>query len=181
MTERDLIPASPSAADYERSGTHAAPLSATADPIALFGDWLAEAHKTEPNDPNAVTVATVDEEGLPDARMVLLKGVDARGFVFYTNTGSAKGLQLAAHPKACLLFHWKSLRRQLRVRGAVEPATELEADAYFATRARVSQIGAWASDQSRPLDSHAALEARVADVAARFGDGPIPRPPLWSG
>ncbi len=180
MSPSDLIPPSPSEDDYADAPAHE-PLATEVDPIAQFADWLAEAHKTEPNDPNAVTVATVDDDGLPDARMVLLKGVDERGFVFYTNTHSAKGGQLAAHPKACLLFHWKSLRRQVRVRGVVEGATEAEADAYFATRARVSQIGAWASEQSRPLESRHALEKRVAEYGLKFGVSPVPRPPFWSG
>lgn len=180
MSDRDLIPPSPSEADYAGAAEQE-PLPSVADPIALFTQWLAEADKSEPNDPNAVTVSTVDDDGMPDARMVLLKGVDERGFVFYTNTGSAKGRQLAAHPKACLLFHWKSLRRQVRIRGEVERATEAEADAYFATRARVSQIGAWASEQSRPLESRMALEKRVAEYGLKFGVSPIPRPPFWSG
>jgi pyridoxamine 5'-phosphate oxidase len=127
-----------------------------------------------------MTLATVDADGLPDARMVLLKDVDARGFVFYTNLDSAKGLQLAGAPRAALLFHWKSLRRQVRVRGPVEAVTEAEADAYFAGRARHSQIGAWASDQSRPMASRQVLEDRVAEYEQRF-PGPAPRPPRWAG
>jgi pyridoxamine 5'-phosphate oxidase len=151
------------------------------EPLALFGDWLREAERREPNDPNAVALATVDTNGLPDARMVLLKSFDPRGFVFYTNLESAKGRELAATPKAALLFHWKSLRRQVRVRGPVEPVTAEEADAYFATRPRDSQIGAWASDQSRPMEGSFALQRRVAEQAARFGLGEVPRPPHWSG
>jgi len=177
----ELIPPSPSAADYELGDRTEAPMPSVADPVALFAEWLAEADKSEVNDPNAVTVATVDADGLPDARMVLLKDVDHRGFVFYTNLHSAKGRQLSAHPQACLLFHWKSLRRQVRARGAIEPVSEAEADAYFATRARHSQIGAWASDQSQPLESHFALEKRVAEFALKFGVGAVPRPPHWSG
>ncbi|MFS8037084.1 pyridoxamine 5'-phosphate oxidase [Xanthobacter sp. AM11] len=151
------------------------------EPFRLFSDWLEEAGKSEPNDPNAMTLATVDPDGLPDARMVLLKGLDARGFVFFTNTGSAKGRELAATPKAALVFHWKSLRRQVRVRGPVEQVSDAEADAYFATRPRLSQIGAWASTQSRPLEGRFALEAAVAAATARYGLGTVPRPPHWTG
>ncbi len=151
------------------------------EPLALFQRWFADAQAQEINDPNAMAVATVDADGLPDCRMVLLKGVDERGFVFYTNTSSAKGRELFGQPKAALLFHWKSLRRQVRVRGRVEPAGVEEADAYFASRARGSQIGAWASDQSAPLASRALLEDKVAALERRFGEAPVPRPPHWSG
>ncbi|MDQ3126254.1 MAG: pyridoxamine 5'-phosphate oxidase [Pseudomonadota bacterium] len=151
------------------------------EPIGLFVAWLQDATRTEPNDPNAMALSTVDADGAPDSRMVLLKDVDARGFTFYSNRESAKGLALDAHPRAALLFHWKSLRRQVRVCGAVEPVTAAEADAYFASRARESRIGAWASDQSRPLDSRAALEAAVAREAARFEGGEVPRPERWTG
>jgi pyridoxamine 5'-phosphate oxidase len=151
------------------------------DPFALFADWLKEATAKELNDPSAMALATVDEEGLPDLRMVLMKEADARGFVFYTNYQSAKGVELLAHPKAALLFHWKSLRRQVRVRGPVSSVTEAEADAYFVSRHRDSQIGAWASEQSRPLEGRFALEKRVADYALKFGIKPVPRPPHWSG
>ena len=151
------------------------------DPFSLFMDWLAEATASEPNDANAMTLATVDAQGRPDARMVLLKDIDDRGFTFYSNRESAKGEALAAHPAAALLFHWKSLRRQVRVRGAVEPVSEAEADAYFASRARESRIGAWASDQSRPLDSRETLELAVARETARFADGEVPRPERWTG
>ena len=147
------------------------------DPLALFGEWYEEAAKSEPNDPSAMSVATVGPDGTPSLRMVLLKGYDAAGFVFYTNTESRKGLHLLAQPKAALLFHWKSLRRQVRLEGPVSPTTPEEADAYFATRARGSQIGAWASDQSRPLESRFALEKRVAEVTARHVIGKVPRPP----
>ena len=183
MIEKPLIPASPSDDDYVRQVTQAAPLPllAEGDPIAQFEAWLAEAGKSELNDPNAVTVSTVDADGLPDSRMVLLKSVDAQGFVFYTNTQSAKGMELAANPKAALLFHWKSLRRQVRVRGAVEAVSDAEADAYFASRARHSQLGAWASEQSRPLPDRLALEKRVAQMGLKFGLGKVPRPPHWSG
>ena len=151
------------------------------DPIALFRLWLEEAAAAEVNDPEAMALATVDEEGLPDVRMVLCKGADARGLAFYGNVESAKGQELAAHPKAAALFHWKSLRRQARFRGPVNPLTAAEADLYFATRSRQSRIGAWASQQSRPLESRAALEASVDSYAKRFGDGDIPRPPYWRG
>ena len=151
------------------------------DPFALFAAWLGEATASEPNDPNAMALATVDETGMPDVRMVLLKGFERDGFVFYTNLESSKGRQLAAVPKAAVCFHWKSLRRQVRVRGPVEPVTPEEADAYFSTRARLSRIGAWASRQSRPLESRFALEKAVARYTARFAAGAIPRPPHWSG
>jgi pyridoxamine 5'-phosphate oxidase len=151
------------------------------DPLALFDDWFAEARASEPNDPNAMSLATVDEAGLPDARMVLLKGHDARGFVFYTNFESAKGRELATNPKAAALFHWKSLRRQVRIRGSVSRVADAEADAYFNSRALESRLGACASDQSRPLDSRATLEAKVKALAARHPDGKVPRPAHWSG
>jgi pyridoxamine 5'-phosphate oxidase len=151
------------------------------DPLALFGDWYAEAAKTEPNEPNAVALATVGPDGMPAARMVLLKDYDSAGFVFYTNYESRKGQHLLAHTKGALLFHWKSLRRQIRLEGLVSQTTPEEADAYFATRARGSQIGAWASEQSRPLESRFALEKRVAEYTARHLVGGIPRPAHWSG
>ena len=147
--------------------------TATADPNSLFSEWLREAEASEPNDPNAMALATVDGDGLPNVRMVLLKGHDPAGFVFYTNFESAKGEELAVNPRAALLFHWKSLKRQVRVRGTVEPVSEAEADAYFASRARTSRLGAWASQQSRPLESRFALEKAVAAYAAKYpvGDG----------
>jgi pyridoxamine 5'-phosphate oxidase len=150
------------------------------DPFALFEAWLGEAAATEPNDPNAMALATADADGLPDVRMVLLKGHDRRGFVFYTNLQSAKGEELAANPQAAILFHWKTLRRQVRVRGAVSPVTPEEADEYFASRPRLSRIGAWASDQSRPARDRGELEARVAARETEFPDA-VPRPPHWSG
>ncbi|MBL8565327.1 MAG: pyridoxamine 5'-phosphate oxidase [Hyphomicrobiaceae bacterium] len=159
----------------------------TADePFALFAAWLGEAEKSEINDPNALALATADPDGLPNVRMVLLKGLDPadavpRGFVFYTNLESAKGRELGANLQAALLFHWKSLRRQVRVRGTVTRVSDAEADAYYQSRPRGSRIGAWASDQSRPLESRFALEKRVAMVAARHPVGEIPRPPHWSG
>jgi pyridoxamine 5'-phosphate oxidase len=151
------------------------------DPVALFQLWLEEAMRSEINDPEAMTLATVDGEGLPDARMVLCKGADARGLVFYTNIESAKGRELAGQPKAAALFHWKSLRRQARFRGAVAELTAAESDVYFASRPRGSQIGAWASQQSRPLTSRAALEAAVEVYERRFGTGEVPRPDCWRG
>lgn len=151
------------------------------EPFALFEEWFFAAQAQEPNDPSAMALATVDAQGAPDVRMVLLKAVDARGFVFYTNFESVKGRELAAQPYAALNFHWKSLRRQVRVRGRVEQVSDAEADAYFATRPRDSQIGAWASLQSRPLESRFALEAAVIKYAAKFALGPVPRPPYWSG
>jgi pyridoxamine 5'-phosphate oxidase len=151
------------------------------DPFALFRSWLAEATATEPADPEAMTVATVDSSGLPNARMILLKGADERGLVFYTNCESAKGEELAANPKAALLFYWKSLGRQIRLRGPVEPATAAEADAYFATRHRESRIGACASRQSRPLQDRATLEAEVARLTETFAGGEVPRPDYWRG
>lgn len=151
------------------------------DPFALFDDWFKAATEKEPNDPNAVALAAVGADGMPSLRMVLLKGVDARGFVFYTNYESRKGSQLLANPRAALCFHWKSLKRQVRIEGEVERVTAEEAAAYFATRARTSQIGAWASQQSRPLTGRFELEKRVAKFTGRFGIGVVPRPPHWSG
>lgn len=151
------------------------------EPLTLFEAWFAEAREKELNDPNAMSLATVDADGLPDARMVLLKGLEPRGFTFYTNSESAKGVELGGAMKAALVFHWKSLRRQVRVRGPVEMVSSAEADAYFASRPRDSRIGAWASKQSRPLESRFALEKAVAREAARFGLGEVPRPPYWNG
>jgi pyridoxamine 5'-phosphate oxidase len=151
------------------------------DPHALFDRWLAEARESEPNDPVAMALATADAAGRPSVRMVLMKGHDARGFVFYTNLDSRKGAELAANPEAALLFHWKSLRRQVRIEGTAEPVGDAEADAYFASRSRDSQLGAWASDQSRPLDARATFEGRYEEVRARFEGGEVPRPPRWSG
>lgn len=182
-----VIPPSPTREEYAEH--YAAALAANGDesifdraePIGLFVDWLGDARGTEPNDANAMTLSTIDASGAPDNRIVLLKDVDERGFTFYSNSESAKGLDLAAHPRAALLFHWKSLRRQVRVRGAVESVSQAEADAYFASRARESRIGAWVSDQSRPLDSRAALEAAVARETDRFEGADVPRPERWTG
>jgi pyridoxamine 5'-phosphate oxidase len=151
------------------------------DPIALFDRWLAEAEQSELNDPNAMALATADAGGRPSGRMVLLKGHGPDGFVFYTNRGSRKAEELGANAQASLLFHWKSLRRQVRVTGAVSPVSDAESDAYFASRGRDSQLGAWASDQSRPLDSRAIFEARVEAIRERFDGQDVPRPPFWGG
>ncbi|PLW78417.1 pyridoxamine 5'-phosphate oxidase [Cohaesibacter celericrescens] len=150
-------------------------------PFELFSQWLTDAEANEPNDPNAMAVATVDETGMPNLRMVLLKDFNEQGFVFYTNFESAKGKELLASQKAALLFHWKSLRRQVRVRGTVDVVSAQEADAYFQSRARGSRIGAWASKQSRPLESRFALEKSVAEYTAKYGLGTVPRPDHWSG
>ncbi|MBO9193322.1 pyridoxamine 5'-phosphate oxidase [Rhizobium sp. 16-449-1b] len=151
------------------------------EPFQLFADWLKEAEASEINDPNAVALATVDEDGLPNVRMVLLKGFDQDGFVFYTNFESQKGREVLGQKKAAMCFHWKTLRRQVRLRGPVEVVSDEEADAYYKTRARGSRIGAWASKQSRPLESRFALEKAVAEYTARYAIGEIPRPPHWSG
>lgn len=151
------------------------------DPITLFDTWLTEARVSELNDPEAMALATADAQGRPSVRMVLLKGHDERGFVFYTNLDSRKGGELAANPEAALLFHWKSLRRQVRIEGPVEPVSEVEADVYFASRGRNSRLGAWASDQSRALPDRATFEARFEAMGARFEGGDVPRPPRWSG
>jgi pyridoxamine 5'-phosphate oxidase len=168
------------------SGPPAGDVAAGQDPFALFETWFAEAQALEPSDPNAMALATVDATGLPNLRIVLLKGLDGpghagRGFVFYTNLDSAKGRELIQSKLAALNFHWKSLRRQVRVRGEVDRVAAEEADAYFATRPRGSRIGAWASQQSRPLESRFALEKAVAAISAKYLIGDIPRPPYWSG
>jgi len=151
------------------------------DPLALFAEWMADAEAHEPNDPNAMALGTVDASGLPNVRMVLLKGVEDGKFIFYTNLESAKGQELEVCPKAALCFHWKSLRRQIRLRGLIEQVGDAEADAYFASRSKGSRIGAWASRQSRALESRFALEKAVAKFTAKYGLGKIPRPPHWSG
>ena len=178
-----MIPPSPSSEEYAKSGPPAddATLFAADEPLALFADWLKLARAKEPNDANAMSLATVDEAGLPDVRMVLLKDFDARGFTFYSNAESSKGRQLAANPKAALGFHWKSLRRTVRLRGTIKIVEPETADAYFATRDRGARIGAWASDQSRPLASRLALEKKIAALVAKFGLGDVPRPPHWIG
>ena len=179
-----VIPPTPSAEDYAKSATNSpddGAWFARTDPFALFGEWLEDAKKKEPNDPNAMALATADEHGAPDVRMVLLKGVSEEGFVFYSNADSRKGTQLAANAQAALCFHWKSLRRQVRVSGKVDLASDAEADAYFASRAKDSQIGAWASEQSRPMEGRFELEKRIAQFAVRYGLGATPRPPQWKG
>jgi pyridoxamine 5'-phosphate oxidase len=151
------------------------------EPLRLFAAWFDEARQAEPSDPDAMALATVDRDGLPNVRMVLLKGFDDHGFVFYTNQGSQKGRELADHAAAGAVFHWKSLKRQVRLRGPIEQVSDAEADAYFATRARLSQIGAWASKQSAPLESRLAFEKAVALATARYAVGQVPRPPFWTG
>jgi pyridoxamine 5'-phosphate oxidase len=179
-----IIPPSPSAEDYATNAA-ASPDDtawfAKTDPFALFGDWLEEAKKKEPNDANAMALATADAHGAPDVRMVLLKDVSGDGFVFYSNMESRKGRQLGENHSAAIVFHWKSLRRQVRASGPVSRVTDEEADAYFATRAKDSQIGAWASEQSRPMEGRFELEKRIAGFAARFALGRTPRPPHWVG
>lgn len=165
----------------EKSAVAEYGIAVAADPFALFADWLKLAGKSEPNDPNAMAVATVDADGLPDVRMVLLKAFDACGFVFYTNKQSAKGNQLSAHPQAALDFHWKTLRRQVRIRGLVIDVTDAEANAYFSSRAKDSQIGAWASAQSRPMEGRWVFEKEIAKYALKYALTKVPRPPHWSG
>ncbi|GAB5480996.1 MAG: pyridoxamine 5'-phosphate oxidase [Parasphingorhabdus sp.] len=153
----------------------------TSDPFSIFDTWYNEARETELNDSNAMTIATADANGQPAARMVLLKGYDRDGFIFYTNQESRKATDIAANPKAAILFHWKSVRRQIRIEGNLSTVSDEIADAYFATRSRDSQLGAWASDQSRPLDSRATFEARYEEMKARFDGQDVTRPPHWSG
>lgn len=176
-----IIPPSPTEDEYASAhAAHEAEIDAS-EPFVLFSTWFKDAKAKEPNDPNAMCVATVDEAGMPDARMVLLKDFDENGFVFYTNALSAKGQQLESAHKAAILFHWKSLRRQVRIRGEVSRVSDAEADIYFASRARQSQIGAWASEQSQPLPDRFALEKRIAEYGLKFGLGKISRPPHWLG
>ncbi len=184
MADDKLIPPTPDAAEYAKAAANSpddGAWFARSDPFALFGEWLSDAKAKEPNDANAMALATADAHGAPDVRMVLLKDVSGDGFVFYSNAESRKGTQLSANGQAALCFHWKSLRRQVRVSGKVEPASEAEADAYFATRAKDSQIGAWASEQSRPMEGRFELEKRIALYAAKYGFGKTPRPPQWQG
>ena len=156
-------------------------IAAGADPFALFAEWMKQAEASEPNDANAMALATADADGVPNVRMVLLKGADANGFVFYSNSRSIKGDELAANPKAALNFHWKSLRKVVRVKGAVTQVSDAEADAYFATRAKDSQIGAWASPQSRPMEGRFVFEKAIAEYALKFALTKVPRPPHWTG
>jgi pyridoxamine 5'-phosphate oxidase len=182
VARKDIVPPSPDTAAHladDEAGHE--DIFTREDPFALFEAWLADAKAKEINDPNAMALSTADAQGYPDVRMVLLKDFDKEGFVFYTNTGSAKGLQLKDNARAALCFHWKSLRRQVRVRGEVSKVSDDEADAYFRSRARDSRIGAWASEQSRPLESRFALEKAVAGYAAKFNIGAVPRPPHWTG
>ncbi len=163
------------------SSTPAAVLSGAIDPFVQFEEWFEQARQSEAADPNAMTLATATPDGMPSARIVLLKGWDRTGFVFYTNKTSRKGVELAANPRAALLFHWKSLQRQVRIEGSITAVTDAEADSYYATRARISRLGAWASLQSAPLPERAELERRLAEYEAKFPTDPIPRPPHWSG
>ena len=180
MAKTPVIPPSPSD-EYYAVDEDQGNVFTKEDPVALFESWLALAGEKELNDPNAMAIATVDEAGMPDVRMVLLKDIGADGLTFYTNTESAKGEQLSATPKAAICFHWKSIRRQVRFRGDIAPVSADEADAYFATRSRGSRIGAWASDQSRPMAGSFSLEKAVAAKTAKYALGDIPRPPHWSG
>ena len=181
MSGDDLIPPSPK---YDSAGTPPpddAALFAENEPFALFERWFKDAKLKEAADPNAMALSTADASGAPDVRMVLLKGLDGRGFVFYSNAESAKGRQLAENPRAALVFYWKSLKRQVRARGLIEPVSDAEADAYFQSRDRGARLGAWASAQSRPLEDRLSLEKRIAEYAAKFGLGEVPRPPYWRG
>ncbi len=180
MSASKEIPPTPSEADYLAALTDEPPLESQ-EPLELFRAWLAQARASEPNDANAMALATVDAELLPDVRMVLLKNFGSDGMVFYSNSQSAKGQQLLGNPQAALLFHWKSLRRQVRLRGAIVPVSDEEADAYFVSRARDSRLGAWASDQSREMPDRLTLARRVAEASARFADGAVPRPAQWVG
>lgn len=181
MSGDDLIPPSPKYDPAGASPPDDAALFAENEPFALFEHWFKEAKAKEPGDPNAMALSTADASGAPDVRMVLLKGVDTHGFVFYSNAESAKGRQLAENPRAAVVFYWKSLKRQVRVRGLIEPVSDAEADAYFQSRDRGARIGAWASAQSRPLEDRLALEKRIAEYAAKFGLGEVPRPDYWRG
>lgn len=180
MAGDELIPPSPK---YDPDGPPPddAALFAEQEPFALFERWFADARGKEPNDPHAMALATVDASGMPDVRMVLMKGFEQGAFVFYTNAESAKGAQLAANQRAAVCFHWKSLGRQVRARGIVEFVSDAEADAYFQSRDRGARLGAWASTQSRPMEERLALEKRIADYALKFGVGEVPRPPYWRG
>lgn len=181
MSGDELIPPSPRYDPEAQPPPDDAVLFAERDPFALFERWFKEAKAKEPNDPNGMALATADADGLPDVRMVLLKSFDSAGFVFYSNAQSAKGRQIETNPRAAICFHWKSLRRQVRARGELEPVSEAEADAYFVSRDRGARLGAWASEQSRPLEDRLALEKRIASFAMKFGVGDIPRPEHWRG
>lgn len=181
MTGDDLIPPSPKYDPQGQPPPDDAALFAVDEPFELFERWFKEAREKEPNDPNGMALATADASGFPDVRMVLLKGFDSAGFVFYTNSQSAKGAQLHENPRAALCFHWKSLRRQVRVRGDVSFVTDAEADAYFKSRDRGARLGAWASEQSRAMADRLALEKRIAEAALKYGVSEVPRPPHWRG
>lgn len=181
MSADELIPPSPKYDPLGQPPADDAALFAENEPFELFERWFKEAKEKEPNDPNGMALATADASGFPDVRMVLLKGFDPAGFVFFTNAESAKGRQLDANPRAALLFHWKSLRRQVRIRGVVEAVSDADSDAYFQSRDRGARLGAWASQQSRPLEDRLALEKQIAEFAAKFGLGEVPRPDYWRG
>lgn len=181
MSSDDLIPPSPKYDPNAPPSADDAALFAESEPFQLFESWFKEAKAKEPNDPNGMALATADASGFPDVRMVLLKSFDAAGFVFYSSAESAKGRQLEANPRAAFVMHWKSLRRQVRVRGLVEKVSDAEADAYFQSRDRGARLGAWASQQSRPLEDRLALEKRIAEYAAKYGLGEVPRPEYWRG
>lgn len=181
MSGDNLIPPSPSYDPTASPPPDDVDFFAKNEPLVLFEDWFKQAKEKEPNDPNAMALATADADGAPDVRMVLLKDFGAGGFTFYSNAESAKGLQLSANPRAALCFYWKTLRRQVRVRGPIAAAPSEEADAYFQSRDRGARLGAWASQQSRPLPDRLALEKRVAEFALKFGVGVVPRPPHWGG
>ena len=181
MSGDDLIPPSPRYDPNAPPVPDDAALFAENEPFALFERWFKEAKEKESNDPNGMALATADASGFPDVRMVLMKGFEDGGFVFYTNAESAKGTQLAENARAAILFHWKSLRRQVRARGVISFVSDAEADAYFKTRDREARLGAWASAQSRPLEDRLALEKRIAEYALKFGVGEAPRPPNWRG
>jgi len=180
MTD-DLIPPSPRYDPNAPPAPDDAAFFAEGEPFELFARWFADAKAKEPNDPNGMALATADASGFPDVRMVLLKDFDARGFVFYTNAESAKGRQIEANPRAAIVMHWKSIRRQVRARGQIEPVSEAEADAYFQSRDRGARLGAWASEQSRPLQDRLALEKRIAEFVLKYGVGEVPRPEHWRG
>jgi pyridoxamine 5'-phosphate oxidase len=177
----DLIPPSPKYDPAAPPPPDDAALFAEREPFALFERWFKEAKEKEPNDPNGMALATADASGFPDVRMVLMKSFEDGAFVFYTNATSAKGTQLAANTRAAVVFYWKSLRRQVRARGLVSFVSDAEADAYFQSRDRGARLGAWASEQSRPLEDRLALEKRIAEAALKYGVGEVPRPPYWRG
>lgn len=181
MSGDDLIPPSPKYDPSAAPPPDDAALFAENEPFALFESWFKEAKAKEPSDPNGMALATADASGFPDVRMVLMKGFDRHGFVFYSNAESAKGLQLEANARAAVVFYWKSLRRQVRVRGSIEAVSDAEADAYFESRDRGARLGAWASQQSRPLEDRLALEKRIAEYALKYGVGDVPRPDYWRG